>query len=135
MTVNFERMTIVMTKAEAKDAGKFNSEKYNELLEIRSQFPNFRIVTKETPKKRDAYKGLTYEYMEKYIKDHAKEDQTIMDEFNTMRGYENGKKAEFVEVATYGEVKAWFLLKFPEISQYNDKVAELRAKTRKARCA
>ena len=38
MNINFENGTIEMTKAEAKEAGKFNSEKYIELKEIRSEF-------------------------------------------------------------------------------------------------
>ena len=70
MNINFENGTIEMTKAEAKEAGKFNSEKYIELKEIRSEFPTFRIVTKNVPKKRDTYKGLSYTYMAKYIADH-----------------------------------------------------------------
>ena len=37
MNINFENGTIEMTKAEAKEAGKFNSEKYIELKEIRSE--------------------------------------------------------------------------------------------------
>ena len=35
---------------------------------------------------------------------------------------------ELTNEATYGEVKAWFLLRFPEIEEYNDKVNELRNK-------
>ena len=30
MKINFESRTIEMTKTEAKDAGKYNSDKYNE---------------------------------------------------------------------------------------------------------
>ena len=130
MNINFENGTIEMTKAEAKEAGKFNSEKYIELKEIRSEFPTFRIVTKNAPKKKDTYKGLTYAYMAKYITDHTDDKDIRRTEFTQMSGYENGVKIAFAETATYGEVKAWFLLSFPEIEEYNDKVNELRQKIR-----
>jgi len=132
MTINFENNTIEMTKAEAKEAGKYNSEKYLELKEIRSEFPTYRIVTKSTSKKRDTYKGLTYAYMMKYIKEHTEENDERREEFSQMSGYVDGKKIELAETATYGEVKAWFLLKFPEIEEYNKKVGELRKATREA---
>ena len=88
MTINYENRTIEMTKTEAKEAGKYNSDKYNELKEI----PDFRIVTKSSSRKRDTYKGLTYAYMLNYITKHAKEDDVRMKEFDRLRGYEDGKK-------------------------------------------
>ena len=57
---------------------------------------------------------------------------TIMKEFNLLRGFVDEKRNEFVDCATYGEIKTWFLLKFPEIEEYNKKVEELRIATRKA---
>ena len=128
MNINFKNGTIEMTKAEAKEAGKFNSEKYLELKEIRSEFPTFRIVTKNAPKKRDTYKGLTYTYMAKYIADHTEENDDRRTEFAQMSGYVDGVKVAFAETATYGEVKAWFLLRFPEIEEYNNNVNSLRMK-------
>ena len=128
MTINYENRTIEMTKTEAKEAGKYNSDKYNELKEIRKDFPDFRIVTKSSSRKRDTYKGLTYAYMLNYITKHAKEDDVRMKEFERLRGYEDGKKNELAEIATYGEVKAWFLLNFPEIEEYNKETEKLRKK-------
>lgn len=130
MKINFVSRTIEMTKTEAKEAGKYNSDKYNELKAIRADFPNFRIVTKSTSKKKDTYKGLNYAYITKYIADHTKEDDERRAEFDRLRGYENDKKNPLAETATYGEVKAWFLLNFPEIEEYNKKTEELRNKIR-----
>lgn len=132
MTLNYEANTIEMTKAESKEAGKPNTEKYFELLELRKTFPTFRIVIKNTRKKKSTFKGLDYDYMERYIKKHDDDNESIMKEFNLMRGYVDGKKNEFIDYATYGEIKAWFLLKFPEIEAYNKEVEELRNATRKA---
>lgn len=131
MKINFENNTIEMTKAEAKEAGKYNSEKYIELKSIRADFPDFRIVTVNTPKKKDPYKGLTYTYMAKYIKAYTKDGDIRRTEFTQMSGYdENGVKIVFAETATYGEVRAWFLLKFPEIEEYNEVVKELKQKVK-----
>ena len=60
----------------------------------------------------------------------SKEDDERRVEFDRLRGYENGKKNPLAETATYGEVKAWFLLNFPEIEEYNKKTEELRNKIR-----
>lgn len=131
MKINFENNTIEMTKAEAKEAGKFNSDKYLELKEIRADFPNFRIVTKSAPKKRDTYKGLDYDYIEKYLDKYTEKDDERRAEFDKLRGYENGEKKEMAETATYGEVKAWFLNNFSEIETFNKETNELREKIRK----
>lgn len=131
MTINFTDNTIVMSKAESKAAGKFNSNKYQELAGIRAQFPTYRIVIKSAHVKKETYKGLTYDYMEAYIKAHATND-SVMKEFNTLRGYADGQKQKFVVAAPYSEIKKWFLMKFPEIKEYSKKVDELRKKTRKA---
>ena len=131
MKINYANNTIEMTKAEAKEAGKYNSDKYLELKEIRADFPNFRIVTKSAPKKKDTYKGLDYDYIEKYLDKYTEKDDERRAEFDRLRGYENGKKKEMVETATYGEVKAWFLNNFSEIENFNKETNELREKIRK----
>lgn len=129
MNVNYNTMTIEMTTAEAKAAGKVGSVDYKNLVQTRSDFPNFQIVIKKAVTKRDTYKGLTYNYMAHYIKSHNKE---LLVEYELLRGYENGKKVEFAEAASYGEVKAWFLLKFPEIEEFNKRIADLRNTNREA---
>jgi len=129
MKINFENNTIEMTKAEEKEARKYNSDKYLELKDIRADFPNFRIVTKSAPKKRDTYKGLDYNYIKKYLETHTDKNDPLRAEFNRLTGVdENGKKKEMAKTATYGEVKAWFLLNFPEIENFNKETGKLREK-------
>ena len=130
MKANFEKRTIEMTKSEANKAGKIGSPKFNELQSYRTAYPDFTIKVNEE-KKRSTYKGLDYDYMKKYIESHDNEEKTIMAEFNTLRGIVDGIESEFVDKAKFGEVKAWFLLKFPEIEEYNEKVEKLRQKIRK----
>lgn len=66
--------------------------------------------------------------MAKYIADHTEENDDRRTEFAQMSGYVDGVKVAFAETATYGEVKAWFLLRFPEIEEYNNNVNSLRMK-------
>lgn len=132
MNANIINKSIEMTKTEAKAAGKFNTPEYNELMELMKNFPNFRInVVKATTKKVDRFKGLSYDYMKKYIKRH---DESKMATFYELCGLnENGNKVEMAAAATYGEVKMWFLTQFPEIEESGKNIDKILEETRKAR--
>ena len=131
MTINFKKNTIEMTKAEAKAASVYGSESYAKLQDARRDYPTYTVVIKATSSKRESLKGLTYDYMEKYIKNHDDENHTIMEEFKILRGKTDNVLASSV---SYGEVKEWFLAKFPEIADFHKKREEIlaAAKTSKA---
>lgn len=77
---------IEMTKAEAKAAGTYGTAEFEELANLRKEFPNFRIVTKAS-KSRDNMKGLDTKFMEKYIKEHDNtEKKEMLKEFYSLRG-------------------------------------------------
>lgn len=115
---NHFNKTIELTKADARNAGKYGSEEYNLLTQIMKDFPSYSMVIKSAPK-RDNYKGLTLEYMEKFIKEHDDENGTVMADFNTLRGRnEKGEEIEGVAVASYGEIKKWFLGKYEKVSDF-----------------
>ena len=100
MKAIIEAKVIEMNKTEAKTAGRFNSEAFKELAELRAAFPDFRIVVKST-KSKDNMKGLTVSYMEKYISTHDDEDGTIMSEFQMLRGLdEDGNESEIAEAVS-----------------------------------
>ena len=133
MNINYEKQTIEMTRSEAEAAGVPNSEKFNELLSIRASFSNYSITIKKASSKRGTYKGLNYEYMEEYIKKHNENDKKNLEEFYRFRGLDkNGKKDASLEEHSYGEIKMWFLVTFPEIERFNNetnkKLDEVRAK-------
>ena len=121
MTINYITMTIEMTKAESKAAGKAGTEAFKEMLSLMQQFPNYKIqvIARAATKKSCDYKGLTYEYMEKYIKAHD-EDQSIMKEYQMLRGMTNEAQEALAESCTYQEIKAWFLAKFPKIKEFHE---------------
>ena len=139
MNINYEKKTIEMTKAEAKEAGNPTSAKFEELMRYRSLLPDFAIIVKKTSVKRDTYKGLDYDFMKKYIEDHDNSD-TNLKEFYALRGMnEDGERDVLIEEHSYGEIKMWFLSTYPEIEKFNEetnkKLKEIKAKRAEARKA
>ena len=117
MKANLMNSTIEMTKTEARAAGVLNSDKFNELKELRQMYPAFQIAVRKTAKrntkKHETYKGLTYEYMKNYITSH---NADLMTEFYSKRGMDaNAQKKDFDSGDSYGEIKKWFLNNFPEL--------------------
>ena len=122
---------IILTKSEARNAGKPGTETYADLMNLRRDYPNFPIKIAAASKKNNRIKGLHYDYMEKYIKNHNPE---LLAEFYELCGKdETGNKKELAAAATYGEVKMWFLTKCPEIEAMSDRVNEIVEEARKAR--
>lgn len=114
MKLNYNKKTIELSTTELNEASKFGTDLYYQLVEAKRNFPDFKIQTTKSNKRRSGYemKGLTYSFIKSYISNHGTEDQML--EFDIMRKgiVENG---ECVKVATYGEIKKWFLESFPEI--------------------
>ena len=118
--------TIEMTKKFAAAAKCFGSEAYKQLQEVRRDYPNFRVVTKSSrAKKRDCYKGLTYEFIESYIKLHDDNDGSILAKFNDLRATSDEAKAIGAEAVSYGEIKAWFFQQYPAFAEFQKKREEL----------
>ena len=122
MFANLITKKIEMSKTEAKAAGKLNSEKFNELHTLRTMYPSFEIEIKaSSAKKKTDYKGLTYDYMTKYIEAHDDEEKSIMTEFEMLRATSDEAKEALAESASYKEIKEWFLKKFPAIAKFHEK--------------
>ena len=113
ININFENKTIEMTKAFANKARRYGSDEYKEMLSVCNAFPTYKLVTK-TPAKKSAtaMKGLTYDFMEKYIKAH---NADLLSEFYTLTGKDSTD--EFAVSASYGEVRQWFLNQFDTFSR------------------
>lgn len=133
MFANYEMKTIEMTKAESKAAGKVGTAEYDVLKELRAENPGFPIVIKAS-KSRDNMKGLTVAYMKKYIEAHDDAEKTNMTIFNSLRGLDaDGNEIELARVATYGELKMWFLDTYPAVENMNKTVDDILAKAKKNR--
>lgn len=133
MTANLMNKKIEMTKTEAKAAGNPSTPEYATLLELMKNFPTFSIEIMKSAKKTDRFKGLTYEYMENYIKMYK---EALLETFYELRGLDkDGKKVGMAAAATYGEIKMWFLTQFPEIEELGENVNKIVEEARKARAA
>lgn len=125
LTINNKARTIEMTKKFEKAASRFGSDEYKMLQEARKDYPTYKVAVKtSTAKSKESFKGLTYEYMKKYIAAHD-ENKSIMAEFEMLRAISDEAEAALAETSSYGEIKKWFFEKFPEIKAFHEK----RAKT------
>lgn len=132
ITVNEKARCIELTKKDYAKACKFGTQEYIDLQEVRKAYPTFKVVevTRKAPKNdKPTFKGLTYEYMEKYIMAHDDEDQTIMNEYLALRGNSDADE-NLVDSFNYQEMKDWFLDKFPAFNEYHTKRAELIEKSK-----
>lgn len=117
MTINFETATIVMTKAEAKAAGKYGTEAYHEFMKIRAKHSEFSVsVQTPTSRKKSSALKLTYDYMQEYLFKYHKD---LLQNFYTLTAYgEVGDAAK--DKAAYTDVRNWFLEKCPEIKKQSE---------------
>ena len=124
MNANLMTKKVELTKKEAKEAGKLNTEKFNELQQYLKMYPGFEVQIKAPSKRKVELRGLDYKYMRTYIlKCHKENKAEIMEKFNDLSAQEkkDGKEgSEYLEAAGYLEVRAWFLKQFPEIEQRRD---------------
>ena len=109
---------IEVSKSFDKAASRYGTRAYEALQQVRKDYPSFTIVVKTSRTKGDHFKGLTYDFMEKYIESHDDEKKTIMADYLDLRGLSEAALAIGAESASYGEIKAWFLKKFPEIEAF-----------------
>ena len=132
LKVNHQTRTIEMNKTFADKASRFGSDEYDALMLAREQNPGYtmKVITRKTTKSdKPSYKGLTYEYMEKYILAHDDENQKIMNEYLELRGMTDEAEDALADSFTYQEMKDWFLNKFPAIADFHQKREELLAKS------
>lgn len=126
--VNRKMRTIEITKKFDKASSRVGSEEYKTLQEVMNQHVGFKLVVKSsTSKKKESYKGLTYEYMEKYIKAHD-EDGSIMAEYEMLRGISEEAEEAFAQSLSYMEMKDWFLHTYPAIADFHKKREEIMKK-------
>ena len=125
MNANLFTKKIEMSKSEAKEAGKLNSEKFHELRQYMEMYPGFEIQIKAPAKRKVELRGLDYKYMKEYIQKHDDAQKSIMAEYLMLRGKTDEAKEALAESCTYLEMRDWFLGKFPAIAEFHEKRAKL----------
>ena len=127
IVINSKNRTIEISKKFEAAAKHFATQEYENLQTARSHYPNYRVVVRATAKKGDHYKGLTFDYMEKYIKAH---NMDLLVTFYTLCGKTSeGEEQDFAAAATYGEIKKWFLEQFPALQIQRKTINEILGKT------
>lgn len=121
MFINERKMVIEVSKKFYAAACKYGTEEYKNLQEVRRDYPNFKVVTitRKVTTQKDTYKGLTYTYMETYIKAHDDNNKTIMAEYEMLRGISKEAQDALAEPCSYNEMKNWFLKKYPAIADFH----------------
>lgn len=133
MKINHKNCVIELTKAEMKSAETFGSQMYKDLREARQDNPNYRVKVVTPSKKVDRHKGLSADAMKKFIQKHDDETQTILKEFYQLRGLTpEGEKDEFGYSVSYGELKQWFFVQYPEFKEMQDNLPNRERKAENA---
>ena len=132
MNANLYTKKIEMTKSEAKEAGKLNTEAFKNLRQLMEMYPGYEIQIKTTTKRKVELKGLDYDFMRDYIQKSGRQDKAdVMKKFNTLiaQDKKDGKKgSEHMVTTNYLKVRKWFLETFPEIQKnLKDNKAEIQA--------
>jgi len=128
LRVNGKNGTIEMSKKFAAAVANPFSDEYAQLQAVRRDYPKFKIVTVSHKNAKPEFKGLTYEYMRKYIVKHDDDEKSIMAEFEMLTATSEEAADLLVEAASYHEVKEWFFEKFPQIKEFHEKRAALLKK-------
>ncbi len=116
--VNYETETIEISKSFAKRAESPSNPEYANLKSIRIDNPNFKIIVKTIKKNpsKKTYCGLTYAYMERYIKKHetGKRLEELLAELDEMLFIAECHSRKY----RYPVIKKWFLDLYPDVKNF-----------------
>jgi len=131
ITISTRTHSLVLTKSFAAKAAIFGTDEYKMLQEARRDYPGYKVTVGKTKNKeqKNAFAGLDYDYMEKYIKTHDDAEKSIMAEYLDLRGLSDEAKELQAGSASFLEIRSWFLKTFPAIEEFYTKRAALLAKT------
>ena len=117
ITINYPERTITLSSAFERKAFTPGTAEYAQLMEVRHEFPDFRLATRQfkTNTTQDRYKGLTYDYMRWYIgKAEGENAAAVLIGLEALidisKGHSKGKR--------YPEVKKWFLNRYPAFATF-----------------
>ena len=116
--VDYSNRRIIMDRTFAKNAEIVGSREYNQLQQVRKDYPDYTVVRRQIKKNatQERYRGLTYAYMEEYIISHESQEtvMNVLEEFSEMRII----AACHSKAYRYPTIKKWFLDRYPEIVKF-----------------
>lgn len=113
LKINHQNRVLVMDRTFAKAASFVGSNEYNLLQEARRDYPSYQVILRSIKKKEDkeSYRGLTYKYMEDYIRSHANAAANMAE-------YHQQRLLAECHSIRYPNIKKWFLAMYPEVAQF-----------------
>ena len=121
--IDFFTSTIIITKKFYKAASVLNSPEYKEMMQLRSDNPDFTIALREIKKKegKKSYRNLNYENMRTFIENYETDDDARADR---IKEFEKIKALSKVQSGPYAYVKTWFLKMYGEAYNPEEKADE-----------
>ena len=116
---NHVKKEIVLYRWFAEKAEYPGTSEYKTLIQITNDFPTYSVVVRDKINQKEGqehYKGLTYEYMETYIKKYEPKEtrEAVLKEFEDKlfisECHSKGRR--------YPAIKKWFLEKYPEVAKF-----------------
>ena len=118
LTVIPAKKYIVMDRTFAKYFRDTMSEEYAHLQRVRADYPMFAVVRRRIKKNthQEHYAGLTYAYMEEYIRTHEGKGtiDDVLAEFKELKIISKCHSKS----RRYAPIKKWFLEKYPAIEDF-----------------
>lgn len=114
--IDYSKSEIVLSSAFAKKAFTPGTDEYRQLMSVRQDFPEFRLVTRQfkTNTKQERYRGLSYPFMREYITAHEVDAKPVLAELEEMIGISKCHSLS----KRYPTIKAWFLKRYPAIAEF-----------------
>lgn len=108
--VDFVTNTIIITKGFYEESCNIASEEYTTLQLVKMDNPNMKVVVKSSRSgsRKCDYKGLTYEYMRKFIRTMDRDNMIVFEEV-----IDHYKEFGQTGGELYQNVKDWFLENYP----------------------
>jgi len=126
--IDRENNVVVMTRKFAAKADDPRTEEFRLLQEVKAAYPNIKVknhTIKKNPNK-ECYRGLTYDYMRKYIRIHESKENVesalaeLEDLIFTSKGHSKGYR--------YPTIKAWFLERYSDFATFGVDEKKLKEK-------
>ena len=110
LKIDHKNAKIIMDREFSVRASIFGSDEYKQLQEARKDYPNYGVMRKTIKKnsKKEAFKGLTYAYMEEYMDTHNVSEKNRQE-------YKEKRFLAKCHSIRYPHIKKWFLKTFPDV--------------------
>jgi Sec7-like guanine-nucleotide exchange factor len=115
LRIDHANKKIIIGKSFSHKQSDIESEEYKQLCSVVQNFPEYKVEVKQIKKNphKESYRGLTYDYMEKYIQIRG----TALD----LENYNQLRLLAQCHSKRFPVIKQWFLKNYPEVEKYGAK--------------